>query len=325
VNAPGEYRAEDRALLLRFYQRLLWDRLVVALPRSLRPNTITLFGESCALLSAVATWWAVRGHRALYVVSGLLLLAYMTADNVDGQHARRTKQTSALGEFLDHGLDGLASCAVLLCSALALRVDGVALAGLVALGSLGFGSVFWAQYRTGLLVTPRVSAMEGVTGAALFQLAMAALGEPAWLLYAPGVPNAASALLVVLALCYVYAIASPVLRARRAGARLGELAAPLLVAFGALAYVRLGAGGLAPALIVALVVAQMVCRMILLRARGETRTFSGPAHLAPLVPLAAVPLLGASPDVCAWVGAAIAFAGYAVTFGAGVAFMASRR
>ncbi len=66
--------------------------------------------------------------------------------------------TSALGEFLDHGLDGLASCAVLLCTAFALRVDGLALVGLVAFGSLGFGSVFWAQYRTGLLVTPRVSA-----------------------------------------------------------------------------------------------------------------------------------------------------------------------
>jgi len=324
VNAPGEYRAEDRALLLRFYKRLVWDRLVVALPRSLRPNTITLFGESCALLSAVATWGAVRGHRALYVASGVLLLAYMTADNVDGQHARRTRQTSALGEFLDHGLDGLASCAVLLCSAFALRVDGAALTALVALGSLGFGSVFWAQYRTGLLVTPRVSAMEGVTGAALLQLAVAALGEPAWLRWEPGTPNVACALLVILALCYLYAIASPVLRARRAGARLGELAAPLLVAVGALAYVRLGAGGLAPALLVALVVAQMVCRMILLRARGETRTFTGPAHLLPLVPLAGIALLGAPPDACAWIGAALAFAGYAWTFGTGVVFMKTR-
>jgi phosphatidylglycerophosphate synthase len=324
VSTPGEYRAEDRALLLRFYQRLLWDRLVRALPPSLRPNTITLFGESCALLSPLATWGAVRGHRALYAVSGVLLLAYMTADNVDGQHARRTRQTSALGEFLDHGLDGLASCAVLLCSAFALRVQGAALTGLVALGSLGFGGVFWAQYRTGLLVTPRVSAMEGVTGAALLQLAVGALGEPAWLQYEPGTVNAASALLVVLALCYVYAIASPVLRARAAGARLGELAAPLLVAVGALAYVRLGAGGLAPALIVALVVARMVCRMIVLRARGETRTFSGPAHLLTLAPLAGIALLGASPDACAWIGAAVAFAGYAWTFGTGVAFMATR-
>jgi hypothetical protein len=42
------------------------------------------------------------------------------------------------------------------------------------------------------------------------------------------------------------------------------------------------------------------------------------------VPVAAIPLLGASPDACAWAGAAAAFAGYAWTFGGGVAGMAAR-
>src|SRR5579884_3754966 len=96
-----DYRSVDRALLLGFYQRLFWNRLVEALPAALAPNAITLAGEGCAVLAAVATAGAVAGHRWLYPLSALLLLAYMTGDNIDGPHARRTGQTSALGEFLD--------------------------------------------------------------------------------------------------------------------------------------------------------------------------------------------------------------------------------
>ena len=313
-----EYRAEDRALLLRFYQRLFWDRLVLALPPSLAPNTLTLAAEACAVLAAVAAWGASQGVRALHLLSALLLFAYMTGDNIDGQHARRTGQTSALGEFLDHGLDGLASCAALLCSAFALHVEGVALVLLVGLGSLGFGGVFWAQYRTGLLVTPRISAMEGVTGASLLQLAMLVLGEPSWLRFAPDRLNVASLLLLVLAGCYVVAIASPVLRARRAGAKLGELAAPLAIAVAAVGYSGLDVNGVAPAVLVALVVAEMVCRMILQRARGETRTFVSPLHALPLVPLVAATLGVAPGNACAWIGALVAAGLYARTFAAGV-------
>src|SRR5689334_21971129 len=119
-----EYRSEDRAILLRLYQRLFWNRLLAVLPRSLKPNTITLVAEACAILAAFATAIAVRERPIFYLASGALLLTYMTADNLDGQHARRTGQSSSLGEFLDHGLDGLSSCAVLLCSAFALRVEG---------------------------------------------------------------------------------------------------------------------------------------------------------------------------------------------------------
>ena len=325
ASPSAEYRAEDRALLLRFYQRLFWDRLVLALPPSLAPNTLTLAAEACAVLAAVAAWGASQGVRPLYLLSALLLFAYMTGDNIDGQHARRTGQTSVLGEFLDHGLDGLASCAALLCSAFALHVEGVALVILVALGSLGFGGIFWAQYRTGLLVTPRISAMEGVTGASLLQLAMLVLGETSWLRFSADRLNVASLLLLALAGCYVVAIASQVLRARRAGASLGELAAPLGIAFAAIGYSRLDANGIAPSLLVALVVAEMVCRMILQRARGETRTFVSWAHALPLAPLVAATLGIASANACAWTGALLATGLYVRTFAAGVRQMRQAR
>jgi len=317
-----EYRSEDRAILLRFYQSLFWERLLRVLPRSLHPNTITLVAEASALLAAGATWGAVHGARYLYLVAGALLFVYMTGDNIDGQHARRTKQTSALGEFLDHGLDGAASCAILFCSAFGLRIDGPYLAGLVALGSLGFGGVFWAQYRTGTLVTPRISAMEGVTGASLFQVALFALGEPSRLLFNPKTLNAASALLVVLAACYLYAILSPVLRAAREGARLAELGAPLGVAIASVAFACIGSDGIAPSIIVALSVADTVCRMIRMRRRGEKGSIATPLMALPIVPLVPAALHLVDPSQCAWVGASLATAIYLRSFLGGIREMA---
>ena len=98
------------------------------------------------------------------------LLTYLTCDNVDGPHARRSGQTSTLGEFLDHGLDGVASGAVLLTSAAILRMDGIWYLLLVLLGAIGFAMPFWEQFRTGVLVIPEISSTEGITTVVVLDL-----------------------------------------------------------------------------------------------------------------------------------------------------------
>ena len=47
--------------------------------------------------------------RGMLFVAGVLNLIYCIADNTDGRHARRTKRTSHIGEYLDHGLDCVTS------------------------------------------------------------------------------------------------------------------------------------------------------------------------------------------------------------------------
>ncbi len=47
--------------------------------------------------------------KLLLFIAGLLNLVYTFADNTDGRHARRTKQSSFTGEYLDHGLDCVTS------------------------------------------------------------------------------------------------------------------------------------------------------------------------------------------------------------------------
>jgi phosphatidylglycerophosphate synthase len=65
-------------------------------------------------------------------VAGLLNLVYCIADNTDGRQARRTKQTSFTGEYLDHGLDCVTS---LMSGFLLMGVLGVSLP-LAAVGVL---------------------------------------------------------------------------------------------------------------------------------------------------------------------------------------------
>jgi phosphatidylglycerophosphate synthase len=56
----------------------------------------SIFGEAAASAGSV---------NFLLVAAGVLNLIYTIADNMDGRQARQTKQTSFIGEYLDHGLD----------------------------------------------------------------------------------------------------------------------------------------------------------------------------------------------------------------------------
>ena len=56
-------------------------------------------------------WWA-------YVYMTFTIFAAQTLDAIDGKHARITKQTSPVGQLLDHGADAFINCfqACMLCS-----------------------------------------------------------------------------------------------------------------------------------------------------------------------------------------------------------------
>jgi phosphatidylglycerophosphate synthase len=315
---PQAYRAEDRALLLGFYRWLLWDRLVAVLPARLPPNVITVFGEACAILSAVTSYYASRGTPWLYLVSAGLLFIYLTGDNCDGPHARRTQQTSNLGEFLDHGLDGLASCAVLLWSSFPLHLGGMWLAGIAGLAGIGFFCTFWAQFRTDFLVTPQISAMEGVTGAAVFQILVFALGEPAWLRLSPHEITPATVVVGVLVLAYGIAIVAPLVRVARTGRSLLEVV-PVALLVAVIAASALGPiGGLVPTLALSLVIAELVCRMLAYRHQGELQGAVRPGHAWLAVPWLAMYVVSADhANQLAYAGLAMAAGNYLLSFMAG--------
>jgi phosphatidylglycerophosphate synthase len=101
------YRVEDRSILLPAYQRYLVKPFLPLLPATLNPNSITHAGHLLNLLAVglLIALWPKAGWP--FAASAVLLHLYVWCDNADGMHARRTNQCSALGEFLDHGLDQL--------------------------------------------------------------------------------------------------------------------------------------------------------------------------------------------------------------------------
>ncbi len=294
--APAEYKVDDQELLLDVYKRLLWDRLIPHIPHALAPNAITIMGQIAGIVAVACTFVAVNGgHPVLFVVSAFMLLAYLTADNVDGAHARRTGRSSPLGEFLDHGLDGIASGAVLVTAILVLRADPISGVLITILGAIGFVMVFWEQFRTGILVIPKVSSTEGVTLLMLIQLVVAFAGDPAWLHFSADSITAGTVIIVALIVGYAAAMAPPVLRAAKRGVSSWELLPLGAVAGSFVAYPILGGEQLIPAIAVGIFGADVVCRMIVLRHRGETGPLLSAAYF-----LIVLPLLGAVAAPDAW-------------------------
>lgn len=314
--SPASYKVQDDELLLDFYRKLVWNRIVPRIPASIAPNTLTIVGQICGVLSAVATGAAVSGHPFFYLVSAALLFTYLTFDNIDGAHARRTNQCSPLGEFLDHGLDGIASTAILIVTGLVLTLDQVWLVLLCTLGAFGFVALFWEQFRTGLLVIPRFSSTEGVTVLVLYQIMRFFAGNPEWLRFSTDHVTVGTVLVGLVFLAYIGAGIPSMRRAAKLGVPAWELA-PLFVLMAAqLAYVYFGAYALIPAATVGIVGADVTCRMILLRHRGEHGPF-----IAPILWLTVLPLAGAATPLWTPTGwALVSLAIVAVDYGKNVWF-----
>lgn len=292
---PVEYKVDDQELLLGFYKAVLWNRMVPRIPRAITPNTITIVGQIMGLLAVVFAWLAVSGHPVGYLLSALSLLTYLTFDNIDGAHARRTGRCSPLGEFLDHGLDGVASGAVLLTTGLVLRVDPIPLVLLCVLGAVGFSMVFWEQYRTGHLVIPKVSSTEGVTFLILIQLALLIFGDPATLNFSESGFNVAHAIVVIVLVGYAAALAPPIVRAAQHGVRPWELIPLALVAGSFAVYPVMGGHPIIPAVAVGMLGADVVCRMIVKRHRRQWSAITSRLHV-----LVVLPAIGAVAAPNAW-------------------------
>jgi phosphatidylglycerophosphate synthase len=300
------YTVEDRELLLGVYKKLFWNRLVEVIPERIAPNSITIMGQFCAVTGVVSAGLATYGYPILYGLSAIAWLAYLTADNVDGPHARRTGQTSILGEFLDHGLDGFANGALLITTCFVLRIEGLWMALFLAIGAMGFIVTFWEQYRTGRLVLPELSSTEGVTVVMILEIIACFGNEPTWLhLDLTGLTFSVYLLSFVL-FCYAIAIVQPVWRATKAGAKAFELLYAATVLAGLVLLVPFGSVALAPSIAMGFFGADVVCRLIRLRHEGLERCVVAPYHWLYILPAIVAGLL---PDLWTVDGWALVAAG----------------
>lgn len=162
MSAAPVYRADDRSLLLPYYKRWLVEPTLPFIPARVHPNTITHSGHLLCL-GAAALLVATNPRRGWAFIASLLMLhAYNWCDNADGSHARRTRQSSATGEFLDHGLDLLNTTyiAIITIYALGSSPEYTVLLALLIPGAAAV--TCWEQTETGVFRMGLLSQIESV-------------------------------------------------------------------------------------------------------------------------------------------------------------------
>lgn len=94
-----KYQSEENSFLTRKY-KVFWEFIQKFIPKYIHPNIITLLG----LLSVIFGYYMMKTY-SLNKVMGICVWLYMNFDAIDGIHARNTKNTSVIGEYLDHIID----------------------------------------------------------------------------------------------------------------------------------------------------------------------------------------------------------------------------
>lgn len=162
MNDAPAYSAVDRSILLPLYKRAFVDPVLPRIPAWVHPNWITHVGHAVCL-AAMLELAVLRPSRGTAMLVGLLLLQlYLLCDNVDGAHARRTSQSSAVGEYLDHGLDLFNSSYIGVMATVALATTGTMTVVLTALVSGAASITCWEQAETGVFRLGLLNQIESV-------------------------------------------------------------------------------------------------------------------------------------------------------------------
>jgi ethanolaminephosphotransferase len=142
----------------------MWTALTEFLPFRMAPNLVTLCGAFHGMLCYVWTW--IAAPEAVEAVPPYLLVANAyclftayTLDCMDGKQARRTGNSSPLGQLLDHGLDGLCVLAHVAAVHAWLRAGDTLQLQVVL--QLSFYMAQWEEFYTGIL--PHATGPIGVT------------------------------------------------------------------------------------------------------------------------------------------------------------------
>lgn len=106
------YQSEDRSVLTKYVLKPFWSKFVRVFPMWMAPNMVTLLGLLFIVVSDVLVFWYDADYLSnvpwwVYLYHGFAVFMYQTFDACDGMHARRTGQSSPLGELFDHCCDSM--------------------------------------------------------------------------------------------------------------------------------------------------------------------------------------------------------------------------
>ncbi|OAA62422.1 aminoalcoholphosphotransferase [Niveomyces insectorum RCEF 264] len=195
-----KYSGVDHSLTSKYILKPFYNNIVLpCFPMSMAPNLITLSGFMFVVVNLCTLLWYNPTLDQdcpswVYYSWALGLFLYQTFDAVDGAQARRTRQSSPLGELFDHGVDALnTSLEVLLFAGSQNMGHGWRTVATLFASLMTFYVQTWEEYHThtltlgivngpveGILLLVLVYALTGVLGGASFwqQPMLATLGVP---------------------------------------------------------------------------------------------------------------------------------------------------
>jgi len=145
-----------------------WNWLVTLVPLWVAPNLITIVGLAINIFTSLilmyysptateqAPWWAT-------LLCAIGLFVYQSLDAIDGKQARRTGNSSPLGELFDHGCDSLSTVFVSIASCCAVQLGeypGWMLFQCLTASTL-FYCAHWQTYVSGTLTFGKIDVTEG--------------------------------------------------------------------------------------------------------------------------------------------------------------------
>lgn len=105
-----------------------WRYIVKLVPETVAPNILSLAGLLCILyFFNLAIRYSDTHASLISLVGAVLVFIYTTLDAIDGMHARRTGNSSPLGELFDHTCDNLSVPFVVLGMTLCLGITDMTL------------------------------------------------------------------------------------------------------------------------------------------------------------------------------------------------------
>ncbi|CAK7273144.1 Phosphotransferase [Sporothrix epigloea] len=165
-----KYSGVDHSLTSKYILKPFYNNIVLpCFPISMAPNLITLSGFMFVVANLLTLLWFnptldQNCPPWVYYSWAVGLFLYQTFDAVDGAQARRTHQSSALGELFDHGVDALnTSLEVLLFAGSQNMGQGWKTVATLFASLTTFYVQTWEEYHTHTLTLGVVSGpVEGV-------------------------------------------------------------------------------------------------------------------------------------------------------------------
>ena len=104
-----KYSCQDASYLSKYVLQPYWNFMINFVPRSIAPNLVTLIGFVALLLNVATAYYffpKLEGNAPgwVYLSFAFGIQWYSLLDNLDGRQARRTQNSSPLGELFDHGM-----------------------------------------------------------------------------------------------------------------------------------------------------------------------------------------------------------------------------